>query len=398
MVDAVSGTGPGNVPQTVVDEQDRLESLAATDLMDTPAEEGFDRITRLAQQLFGVSTATVALVAQDRQFLKSVAGNLDRNIARADAFCSHTIMSPDTMVVEDAREDDRFSANPLVLGGPHIRFYAGQPLQGPGGWNIGTLCLIDQKPRSFSPEQQQIFRDLAAIVQREINVRTDMMNGAKIQKAHLPATAPSLPGYQLKAVHYPACDLSGDFYDWHMHRTKLRFTVADVMGKGTGPAILAATVQAKLRAAAHQEPGQALTIVSHDLDTNLTLPDVFVTAFHAELDPETGKVAYADAGHGLAHHLTAQGHITRLPTGGPPLGVIPGQTWGTKTITLAPGDALVVPTDGVLELFNEDLHQLARELPALAANEDIGRALKRLEATAPSAGDDVSVLVLRRNP
>ena len=125
-------------------EEARLASLAETELLDTPAEEGFDRITRLAQKLFGVSTSTVALIADDRQFLKSLAGSLQQNAARADSFCTHTIRTPDMLVVEDARTDERFKANSLVLGDPNIRFYAGQPLQGLGGYNIGTLCLIDQ--------------------------------------------------------------------------------------------------------------------------------------------------------------------------------------------------------------------------------------------------------------
>lgn len=394
MIDPILDTDSRNVPLDLVNEQDRLDSLAATDLMDSPAEEGFDRITRLAQQLFGVSTATVALVAHDRQYLKSVAGELDRIIPRADAFCSHTIMTPDTMVVEDARKDDRFSTNPLVLGGPSIRFYAGQPLQGPGGWNIGTFCLIDQEPRSFTADQQQIFHDLAAIVQREINVHTDQRNAAKIQRGHLPAE-PSLHGYQLHAVSLPAGELSGDFYDWQERVNALTFTVADVMGKGSGPAILAATVQAKIRATDRQDPGEVLTVVSHDLDTNLSLPDVFVTAFHAQLEPETGLVRYADAGHGLAHHLTAAGLIRRLPTNGPPLGIIAGHTWNTSTVTLAPGDALIVPTDGVLELCDDDLHQLAQELPALAG-EELRHRLQRLAAPKSLSRDDASVLVLRR--
>ncbi len=383
----------------VAEEERRLESLGATELLDTPAEEGFDRITRLARTLFGVSTATVALVADDRQFLKSVAGNLESNIARANAFCSHTILTPETLVVEDAREDDRFSANPLVLGQPNIRFYAGQPLQGPGGWNIGTLCIIDQTPRTFDDEQRQVLRDLAAVVQREINVRTDMRNAARIQRALLPTVPPVLPGYDLQVLLRPAGDLSGDFYDWHTENRGFRFTVADVMGKGTGPAILGAGVQAKLRAAAASPPGRTLTTVSHDLDTGVDLTDVFVTAFHAELDPQTGRVDYSDAGHGLAHHITVDGRVQRLPTAGPPLGIVAGYEWPTQTLTLAPGEALLMPTDGVLELFDEDLHRLAAALAELAeraAGDGLEAAFENLASASSVRTDDVTLLVLRR--
>lgn len=380
------------------DEENRLASLAATELLDSPAEEGFDRITRLAQQLFGVSTATVALIADDRQYLKSLAGSLERVIPRADAFCTHTIKTPNTLVIEDARQDDRFRSNPLVLGQPNIRFYAGQPLQGPGGWNIGTLCLIDQEPRTFTPEQEQILRDLAAIVQREINVRADMKNAAKIQRAHAPAAPPALPGYELHALTRPAGDLAGDFYDWQIQDKLLRFTVADVMGKGTGPAILAATVQSRLRSAGSVEPGEALTAVSSQLQSELVLDDVFVTAFHADLNIESGTVRYSDAGHGIAHHTTADGKVSQLTAGGPPLGIIPGCRWGTDTLCLEPGDSLIIPSDGILELASDDVEQLQTELLALTGpGTDTEGAMRALINSPLHPTDDLTLLVIKRH-
>ncbi|MHA7280284.1 PP2C family protein-serine/threonine phosphatase [Arthrobacter sp. MDT2-2] len=391
MTDVVPGTA-------LEDEQKRLASLASTELLDSASEERFDRVTRLAQRLFGVSTATVALVADDRQFLKSLAGSLDSVIPRADAFCAHTIMTPNTMVVEDARQDDRFRTNPLVTGQPNIRFYAGQPLQGPGGWNIGTLCLIDQHPQTFDPEQEQILRDLGAIVQREILVGAEMKNAAKIQRAHLPAPLPALPGYEVHALTRPAGDLSGDFYDWQVDGRFLRFTVSDVMGKGAGPAILAATVQSRLRAAGQAEPGPAFTRVSSELDNELTLDNVFVTAFHGSLDVHTGVVRYSDAGHSLAHHITAGGDVLKLPSGGPPLGVIPDYEWPTETLVLEPGDSLIVPSDGLLELAGDDLHQLQADLRATTApGSDTAALIRALVNTPPRPSDDLTLLVIRRS-
>lgn len=379
------------------DEQQRLASLASTELLNSPSEERFDRITRLAQQLFGVSTATVALVADDRQFLKSLAGSLEQVIPRADAFCTHTIKTPNTMVVEDAREDERFSTNPLVLGQPNIRFYAGQPLQGPGGWNIGTLCLIDQQPRSFSVEQEQIFRDLAAIVQREINVTVEMKNAAKIQRALLPAAPPEVDGYEVQAFSRPAGDVSGDFYDWQLNDQTLTFTLADVMGKGAGPAILAAAVQSRLRANNLSEPGRSLTALSDQLDTDLALDDVFVTAFHANLDFETGSVRYSDAGHGIAHHITADDKITQLGASGPPLGIMPDYHWTTETFVLKPGDWLIIPSDGILELANDDIQQLQAELRNLTTQGlDAKSSMKALINAPLHPTDDLTLLAIRR--
>jgi sigma-B regulation protein RsbU (phosphoserine phosphatase) len=391
VVELVSGTAVEN-------EQNRLASLASTELLDSPSEERFDRVTRLAQKLFGVSTATVSLVADDRQFLKSLAGSLDRIIPRADAFCAHTIAAPDTMVVEDAREDDRFRTNPLVTGQPNIRFYAGQPLQGPGGWNIGTLCLIDSEPRTFTSEQQQILRDLAAIVQREINVNADMKNAAKIQRAHRPRPLSDIPGYEVHAASRPAGELSGDFYDWQLDDGLLRFTVADVMGKGSGPAILAATVQSRLRSAARLEPGGALTTVSGGLDEDLTLDDVFVTAFHADLDTTTGAVRYSDAGHSIAHHIRADGTVAQLSTSGPPLGILPSYEWTTGNLVLEPGDCLIIPSDGVLELAGDDLGLLREILRGLTeAGTDTAVAVKTLIDAPVRPSDDLTLVVIRRH-
>ncbi|MBG6191203.1 serine phosphatase RsbU (regulator of sigma subunit) [Arthrobacter sp. CAN_A212] len=372
-------------------ETERLKSLAETALLDTPPEEGFDRITRLAQKLFGVSSASVSLIAEDRQFLKSVAGTLDVNSPRKASFCTHTIMTPDTLVVEDAGEDDRFSSNPYVLGIPNIRFYAGQPLQGPGGHNIGTLCISDQQPRTFNGEQEKVLRDLAAVVQREINVRTDLQNGARIQHA------PSLPGYRVTAAFRPAGELSGDFYDWDLVQGRFRFTLADVMGKGTGPAILAATVRAGLRANANLDPAGAFAAVSTELTCNLERTDSFVTAFHGDLDPDTGTVSYSDAGHGLAHYLPAGGRPIRLPTSSGPLGIFPGMQWHTESLTLGPGDALMIPSDGVLELVNDDLEELAHVLAQLSSADDPRDFIDRLSSEAVTGADDTTVLILRRN-
>ncbi|MHA7272925.1 PP2C family protein-serine/threonine phosphatase [Arthrobacter sp. TMT4-20] len=386
-----------DLPALPKGEAERLESLADTGLLDTPAEEGFDRITRLAQKLFGVSAASVSLIAEDRQFLKSIAGNLEVNGPRAESFCTHTIMTPDTLVVEDAEEDDRFRTNPYVVGLPNIRFYAGQPLQGPGGHNIGTLCISDQEPRAFNGEQEKVLQDLAAIVQREINVRTDLRNGARIQQAHLPEQAPPIPGYTITAAFRPAGDLSGDFYDWDLVNGRFRFTLADVMGKGTGPAILTATIRAGLRATADVDPASALTTVSRELIDNLARTESFVTAFHGELDPVTGIVTYADAGHGLAHYVPAGAGARRLATGSGPLGIMPGLQWNTHAFTLDSGDALIIPSDGLLELLNENLDELACELAKLSSSDDLSADLDLLLSSAGTPTDDVTVLILRRD-
>lgn len=146
----------------------RLRSLHLTGLMGSLPEERFDRITREAREAFGVSSASIALIGQHRQFIKSVTGPIGANVPRRISFCNQTIRCEQSMVVHDARDDTAFRNNPLVRLKPHIRFYAGYALRGPGGWPIGTLCVIDDAPRGFSAADEQTLKRLAAKAQDEI--------------------------------------------------------------------------------------------------------------------------------------------------------------------------------------------------------------------------------------
>jgi len=150
------------------DEAHRLQVLFNLDILDTPPEERFDRITRLASRLFNVPVALVSLVDADRQWFKSRHGLDVLQTHRSMSFCTHTIQQDEVMVVEDALRDVRFVDNPLVTGEPNIRFYAGSPLAAPDGSRVGTLCLIDRAPRAFSEEEAAALRDLAAIVANEL--------------------------------------------------------------------------------------------------------------------------------------------------------------------------------------------------------------------------------------
>lgn len=150
-------------------ERQRLRSLERSGLLDTGDEERFDRLTRRAQVLFGVTTAVISLIARDRQYLKSVVGPFPRNIRREEAFCNITIQGEEPLVVQDVREDQRFQESPLVKGAPFIRFYAGVPLRGPGGWFIGSMCILDTEPRNLSSTDQVHLRRLADEAELEVN-------------------------------------------------------------------------------------------------------------------------------------------------------------------------------------------------------------------------------------
>jgi diguanylate cyclase (GGDEF)-like protein/PAS domain S-box-containing protein len=151
-----------------ISETSRLAALTALDLLDTRPEPRFDRFTRLAAMTFGVPIALITLVDDKRQWFKSRCGLEVEQTPRDIAFCGHTVAQREMLVVEDAAADERFADSPLVKGEPHIRFYAGQPLYC-DGQAVGTLCVIDRNPRRFDDQQRQCLRDLADLVEVELN-------------------------------------------------------------------------------------------------------------------------------------------------------------------------------------------------------------------------------------
>ncbi|MFM0296133.1 sensor domain-containing diguanylate cyclase [Paraburkholderia sp. RL17-383-BIF-A] len=157
-----------HVPPTPIDESARLDTLRALHILDTLPEERFDRLTRLAKRLFGVPIALVSLVDADRQWFKSCVGLNVSETSRDVSFCAHAIVGDEILMVPDTFADERFHDNPLVTDSPNIRFYAGCPLTVPNGSKLGTLCLIDTKPRGLDEEERELLRDLARMAEQEL--------------------------------------------------------------------------------------------------------------------------------------------------------------------------------------------------------------------------------------
>lgn len=155
-------------PKIPADESQRLSELHALKILNTPAEERFDRLTRLAKRLFNVSASVVSLLDAEHQWFKSGDGITASHTTRDISFCGHAILQDDVMVVEDACEDPRFYDNPLVTGEPHIRFYAGCPLRAPNGAKVGTLCILDSQARVFDADDAHALRDLASMAEAEL--------------------------------------------------------------------------------------------------------------------------------------------------------------------------------------------------------------------------------------
>lgn len=160
-------------PAIPEDEAARQQALDETGLLACGSEARFDRITRLARQAFSVPVALISLIDNDRQWFKSNQGLEATETPREVSFCGHAILRDDPLVIEDTHTDARFADNPLVAGGPGIRFYAGVPLHAVSGHRIGTLCLIDTEPRAFDAGQVAVLQDLAATVETLIKADSD---------------------------------------------------------------------------------------------------------------------------------------------------------------------------------------------------------------------------------
>ena len=154
------------------DEDRRLAALDELQVLDTGAEAVFDDVVLLASQLCGTPIALVSLIDAERQWFKARVG-LDASETQRDvSFCGYAILGDDTLLVPDATLDERFADNPLVLGPPYIRFYAGRPLRAGNGQAIGTLCMVDPRPRSMTEAQQANFRDLATLAEGYLQLRS----------------------------------------------------------------------------------------------------------------------------------------------------------------------------------------------------------------------------------
>lgn len=157
------------------DERERLIDLRSFQVLDTPPEDNFDYLTRLASEICGTPIALVSLVDAERQWFKSKVGVSIEETPREHAFCAHAIMGRNLFVVRDATRHKHFASNPLVVSSPKIRFYAGVPLVSPDNHALGTLCVIDHVPRVLSRQQRQILQLLSHQVMTQLVMRRQLI-------------------------------------------------------------------------------------------------------------------------------------------------------------------------------------------------------------------------------
>lgn len=157
-------------------EAQRIEALKRYNILDTPPDGSFDRITKLAATIFEVPIAIISLVDTERIWFKSAYGLTINQIGRDPGLCASAILSNDVYVIDNACKDPRSLANPLVAGEFGLRFYAAAPLQTEDQYNLGTLCIIDKTPRALTEKEQKILKELADVVMDEMELRLSLRN------------------------------------------------------------------------------------------------------------------------------------------------------------------------------------------------------------------------------
>jgi phosphoserine phosphatase RsbU/P len=357
-----------------VDDTGRLADLHALGLLDTPSEERFDRITRLLTLVMRVPMAFISLVDADRQWFKSSCGLSTPETPRAVSFCGHAILSGQAMVVPDAAEDERFRDSPLVTGEPHIRFYAGHPLHGPGGHRVGSLCIADRRPRTLRGDELEVLGELARVVERElglveaVHLQRDLIasqrhlghelsQAAKYVRSLLPE--PMDGPVRTRWRFEPSSELGGDFfgYDW-IGPDHFAVFLLDVSGHGVGAALLSASVANVLRGRSlpgtdFRDPASVLSGLNDAFPMDRHDGKYF-TIWYGVFDRAGRRLTYASGGHPPALLLTGPtpeaSRPVELGMRNFAVGMMADVRFASESVPLGPFNKLYVFSDGVYEV------------------------------------------------
>ncbi|WIB77437.1 SpoIIE family protein phosphatase [Curtobacterium sp. MCPF17_002] len=326
----------------------RSAVVEALGVLGNGPEERFDRITRMTQEAFGVPLSFLNLVHDGLVTAQSTQGWQQGGSAPDEqVFCSTTVLSDEPMVVPDATLDPRF-AHLAAVTEQGVRFYAGAPLTMLDGTRVGTLCVMDAAPRTLSAEELDLLRDLAHWAERELVHSIEDDRVRRVVDGLVPGPV-QVPGYDLDVLSRPSAD-AGDVADWRVAADgRLHLTVGAVPAAGRAAALLAASVRAAVIARTDVPMEVAFPGLEAQVAADLSAADTVGSLFHLRLDPASGHVDLGDAGHGLAVLVRADGSDEALRSLDLPIGLQPAgspRTAGSRE--LAPGDRVVLCTDGVL--------------------------------------------------
>jgi sigma-B regulation protein RsbU (phosphoserine phosphatase) len=410
-----------------VDEAERLVELKALEVLDTPPEDRFNRIVELAARVFGVPIAYVSLIDARRQWLKARCGIEVVQTSRDVSFCTHTILRHGPLVVTDTLLDPRFRDSPLVTGEPYIRFYAGHPLAGPGGHNVGTLCLADVVPRTLNEVELEILARLAAMAEHELGMvslirtqrelldtKTRLLEAQQQLEAELAEAAayvqsllpaPLEGSVRIDWQYFSSSRLGGDFFGYHwLDQSRLAIYLLDVMGHGVGAALLSTSIGSALRGGTRvglslDEPAAVVTA----LNTAFPMEENdgrFFSIWFGIYDARDRSLTYANAGHPPALLFT-NGESSCLGPTGMLVGVMPETMYRSQRVVIPAGSRLYLYSDGAYEVETGDGEMLSmeglQEIIARVAKRDgpqTAEILRRIrqKQEKPDFKDDVSLL------
>lgn len=268
------------------------------------------------------------------------------------------------------------------------------------GLDTGADDYINKpfSPREFQSRVNALFRR-SRTPAADAEAQTDLIHAGQVQQSLLPKEKVQLEGFDVAGAFRPSRAVGGDFYDWYEMPDGLHLTFADAMGKGMGAALVAATTRAVMRSVRYvPNLDTAFKVASKSIASDLDALGSFVTLFHARLDAASGTVHYVDAGHGLALHVGAGADARRLKSAGPPVGAWEDSRWHQAELRLAPGDSLVIVSDGILDAFPSVEDFTAAVQQATLNQPTAGATCAALLALAPAetAEDDATAVVVRR--
>ncbi|MCS6552726.1 GAF domain-containing protein [Curtobacterium flaccumfaciens pv. flaccumfaciens] len=371
-----------------------IEALA---ILGSGPEERFDRITRMAHEAFDVPLTFLNLVHHDLVTTQSTFGwHQGSSVPASEQFCASTVLTREPMVIPDASLDARF-AHTAAVAEHGIRFYAGAPLTMVDGTRVGTLCLMDAVPRTFSPDDIALLGDLARWAERELGVAIDRGRIRRVLDGLVPDPV-AVPGYDLDVLVVQHDDGGGDVADWRVAPDgAMHVTVGRVSAAGPASGLLAAAVRGAVAARTGTDMSDAMVGLEAQVTADLSAADAVGSLFHLRLDPTSGHVDFGDAGHGLAVLVPADGPARVLHPLDLPLGLQPASIPRSPgALDLQPGDRLAICTQGVLSLEGlrhlDDLAALVRSAP------DGATVVERVRTAVPTdAVVDVTLVVLTRH-
>lgn len=432
LLEAIEGVrthSDSKAPSRMAGQSDLLALISKVSVTLLAPETLDETLRQVAALVFDVVSADRCLIMlRDKDGLLQTRITSQRNRTRSevgDVRVSRTIIEEviergGSVLTSDAQHDPRFMSGTMAIDG--IRSVLAVPLS-IGSKVIGMIYADSPLAEvKFTTDHLELLRMLASVASIRVEnarlaeehrererLEQELQLAREIQQRFQPTASPVVPGYELLGISFPCYEIGGDYYDFiGCGDGRTVIALGDVSGKGTSAALLMSSLHAAVHAQVSSCQPLAETIVAVNRYLAATIPsNRFVTLFYAELNPQTGALAFINAGHNPPLIVHAAGTVEQLAAGGIPLGINPDAQYQVGQTQLQPGDALVIYSDGVSETVNRQGEEfgwarlqevVARNLDASAASlrDRIEAALTKFAGGAPTA-DDVTLVILKRD-